>query len=380
MKKTIALVLAVLLAVSSAVTVSAGGLFKGGNEVQAQNEAASGVKTSGVFKESGKAAASDSASKDKTAKESTLILNGWKYYSLNEAGEKLNKYFKRKSTSFYMTKGEQRFFAGVYLLPADRTVLEYDEETCMLEAKASGSTEVYVYSEGGVPFYRFDITVVNETAVRKAPKDILCVTPSSAAVKIGSDVTFKVSAVKNGTLPDELYYVIEDGSECGSIDRKTGKFTASGSGVAVIRAYDPMDVAVYGEAVVLVGPVTSAVSYYDIDCKSTKGSVVVKNFSTIWKYYSYICGWIIGDDGYPVPVFRPIEATVEYPGGEKRDTKVLIGEAAVAALKYNVTKGVTNKATIKQNPFAHEEDIFQLDKNDYRILLYLNLIESFKNK
>ena len=91
------------------------------------------------------------------------IITGGKYFTDADAKKELDDFFKCNSKVFNMTKGESRIFCdGASFYSDNDKVVKFDKKTGKLVAKGEGKACVYVFTEGGVPFYRLDVNVGKE--------------------------------------------------------------------------------------------------------------------------------------------------------------------------------------------------------------------------
>jgi len=249
------------------------------------------------------------------------IIEGGKFCSVTDAKKELIEYFRKNCGDITMYKGESRVLcAGAYFYSDDTDVVVYNEKTGRLEAVGYGEASVYVYTKGGVPFYRFDVTVVKETI-----PETLTVKPDSNYILIGETIGFTVTD-ENGDEVEDVKLSLVSGTSRAVFSLRTGKLTALKNGPIVVRAESKSDPDVYGECLIYIGYRYSVCegNWYGCD-----GGIRVD------KWFGDICtggitkpsGWIVCDDGILIPVIKLEEAPVVQPDNTVKDETVLYQDA-----------------------------------------------------
>lgn len=265
------------------------------------------------------------------------IIEGGKFCSVTDAKKELIEYFRQNCGDIIMYKGESRVLcAGAYFYSDDSDVVIYNELTGSLEAVGYGEASVYVYTKGGVPFYRFDVTVVKETI-----PETLTVTPDSNYILIGETIDFTVTD-ENGDEVEDVTLSLVSGTSRAVFSRMTGKLTALKNGPIVVRAESKSDPDVYGECLIYIGYRYSvcAGDWYHCD-----GGIRVD------KWFGDICtggiskpsGWIKCLDGTLIPVLKLEEAPVVQPDGTVKDETVLYKDS------INIFEYLKNSYDIKSD-------------------------------
>lgn len=293
--------------------------------------------------------------------EQPCTIDGGKYYSKADAEKELQDYFNSHTYDLFLYEDDERIFCeGAYFVSTDNDVVYYDYTTDRLVANDSGSAYVYVYTKGGVPFFRLDVSVINKPGKNPSVVDLV---PDEWRLDGAGDTT-------DFTIISELYdeedfkYSIAHGSSIASIT-KDGKLKVTGNGPIVVRVSLKNNSNVYGEALLYSGQYVS--SFYDGYYTRT-GNKYVTNY---WGYdYDigdvrdrYINGWIKSTEGILVPVLKKSIGTVINSDGSERDTTIVTyGNVSVADLirdaygdkddlydiidKYNLFKGKDCKKTV----------------------------------
>ncbi len=248
------------------------------------------------------------------------IISGGKYFGIADAKAELLYYFKRNSSDFSMVKGESRYFCdGAYFYSDNTAVVAYNEETGTIDAKEVGTASVYVYTKGGIPFYRLDITVGEKTA-EKLP-ETLRIIPADKELKAGECTALTVTT-SDGSVISNAALSIKAGAYAAYISYN-GKLVAEKNGVVVIHAESLSDPSVYGDCVVYIGGYRNAISSgYWTDCDG--GIHVDKWFNGYFgNSFCKPSGWIKCTDGFMIPVLKLEDAGIVEPDGTIKDSTIL---------------------------------------------------------
>lgn len=261
------------------------------------------------------------------AKDYGCIIGGGKYYSTAAAKVELAKYFDENSYNMHFSKGDERTFCeGAYFYSTDPDVVYYDYKTGKLVAESIGSADVYVYTAGGVPFFRLDVSVG-----RKSTTPTLEVVPEDWHLEIGETTTFKVTA-SDGKVYDDIELSIWKGSDKAKLGGQSGKLTAEENGAVVIHASSKSNKNIYGDALVYIGSYTGAVKE---GCwTKCDGGIRVDNwYGDICGNFGKINGWIKSAEGILIPVLKLEDATVYDKDGTSAETTILT-MGSVSILDY----------------------------------------------
>lgn len=283
------------------------------------------------------------------------------YYSKADAEKELQSYFAAHTYDLFMYEDDERIFCdGAYFVSTDTDVVYYDYTTDRLVANDNGSAYVYVYTKGGVPFFRLNVSVINKLGSKYSIVDLV---PDEWHLDGAGDTTdFTINSSKYDE--EDFQYSIVHGNNIASIT-KDGKLKVTGTGPIVVRASLKTNANVYGEALLYAGQYIS--SFYDGYYTKT-GNKYVTNY---WGYdYDigdvrdcYINGWIKSKEGILVPVLKKSTGTVVNSDGSTRETTVVsYGNVSVADLirdaygdkddlydiikKYNLFKGKDYTKTV----------------------------------
>lgn len=248
------------------------------------------------------------------------IIEGGKYFSVFDAKNELIEYFRKNCGDITMYKGESRVLcAGAYFYSDDTDVVIFNDKTGRLEAVGYGEASVYVYTKGGVPFYRFDVTVVKESI-----PETLTVKPESNYILIGETIDFTVID-ENGKEVEDVKLSLVSGTSRAVFSPRTGKLTALKNGPIVVRAESKSDSSVYGECLIYIGYRYSVSADNWFDCDG--GIRVDKWFGDIDGSITKPSGWIKCTDGMLIPVLKLEEAPVVQPDGTVKDETVLFQDS-----------------------------------------------------
>lgn len=260
----------------------------------------------------------------KTVFYNSCDLIGGKFYSPEDAEELLEDYFEDNNYDLYLYEGEEQTLCeGAYFYSTDPDVVYYDYRTGKLVANGHGSADVYVYTTGGIPFFRFDVSVYRKTnTVKPVTLDLI---PDDWNLSVDDSTTFTVTA-SNGKTYDDITYSIWHGNDIARISQTTGKLSADKNGAVVVHAYSKSNPDVNGDALVFIGNIAGAVA--DGGWKYCDGGIRVDSWKDdICDYYytsKNVCGWLKSAEGILIPVIKFEDAVVD-KGGEKVETTILTG-------------------------------------------------------
>ena len=291
-----------------------------------------------------------------------LTVNGGKYYSKKDAEKELEKYFKEHTYTYYMYKGDERTFCdGAYFVSTDSDVVYYDYEEGRLVAKDSGNAYVYVYTKGGVPFFRIDVNVINKLGNTYSTLDLI---PDEWHLDGAGDTTGFTVVTNKDYDADDFYFTIAHGKDIASIT-KSGKLKVTGTGPIVVRAALKANSNICGEALLYSGEYVSF--FYDGYYKYDGGKYETNYWGCDYDIGDlrdcYIYGWIKSAEGIFIPVLKKSEGIIiDYDGSSKQGTVVSYGIVSIADLlrdaygdkedlyeiieKYNLFKGKDYKKDI----------------------------------
>lgn len=292
--------------------------------------------------------------------EKPCTIEGGKYYSKKDAEKELASYFDSHTYEVSMYEGDERIICeDVYFVSSDNDVVYYDYSADRLVANDSGSAYVYVYTKGGVPFFRLDVNVVNKTVGRYSTIDLI---PDEWHLDGNGDTTTFTIVTDGNYDADDFELSIEHGKKIASIT-KEGRLKVTGNGPIIVRASLKDNANVYGETLLYAGQYIS--SFYD-GYYTYSGNKYVTNY---WGYDiadvrdCYINGWIKSKEGIFVPVLKKSTGTVVKADGTEKDTTIVsYGNVSVADLirdaygdkddlydiidKYNLFKGKDYKKNL----------------------------------
>jgi len=303
-----------------------------------------------------------------------LVINGGKYYSKEDADKEIKKYFDDHTYDLYLYEGDERTFCdGAYFVSTDSDVVYYDYKEGRLVAEDSGSASVYVYTKGGVPFFRLDVQVINKPGSTWSVLDLV---PDKWQLDGKGDTTgFTVVTDKNYKA-DDFYFSIAHGDEIASIT-KSGKLTVDGNGPIVVRVALKSNPNICGEALLYSGEYVS--SFYDGYYTSTGNKYVTNYWGCDYDIADFrdcsIKGWIKSQEGIFIPVLKKTEATID---GEET-TVVTIDKVTIADLIRDAygDKEDLYEIIVKYNLFKDKDylkDILTYDDFDYLKFLLSQMI------
>lgn len=298
-----------------------------------------------------------------------LTIENGKYYSKKDAEAELENYYANHTYDVYMYEGDTRVFCdGAYFVSTNNDVVYYDYKNGCLVANDSGNAEVYVYTKGGVPFFRLDVAVINKINGKYSTLDVI---PDEWHLDGAGDTTsFTIVTDKDYDVDDFKLSVVH-GSDIAYFN-KDGELKVSGNGPIVVRVSLKSNANVYGEALLYSGKYVS--SFYD-GYYTNSGNCYRTDY---WGYdYDigsirdcYISGWIKSAEGIFVPVLKKSTATV-VDGDKSKTTTVVTGDnVSIADLirdaygdkddiyeiitKYNLFKGKDyKKDTVTYDDFDY---------------------------
>ncbi len=256
-----------------------------------------------------------------------VLING-KYYTVENARAEIENYLDRTAYNLIMVEGERRTICeGAYYVSSNPSVAYYDAASGKLVANRTGSSTVYVYTKGGVPIARLDVSVLVRASFEKL-NDILYVSTDAWNIGIDGSTVCSVKSASGKAYSDILYKVIR-GYDYGCVGEENGKISGRANGAVIVRAYSKANPDVYGDVLVYVGSLTSAI--FDGYWTTCPTGVQV----TSWGYdvsdyiaakNAIINGWIKSAEGIFIPVVRLSDAVKTNPDGTKEATKVLYGD------------------------------------------------------
>ena len=241
------------------------------------------------------------------------------YYASDKVD--LNSYFNTNMLSLNLTQGEvQTFGTGFKMISADNTIVKVitDSEGQKLIANGVGTTSVYLYTGGGVPFMKLSVTVVN--SLYGAYKGYIDVEVGSWRLDKVGDSTPIVVAVDKEHCNDTIKLSVVKGD--GYI--KDGKLYANGNGAIVVKAYSEKNPNIKGYAIVYVGQYVDAL--YDGYWTNVNGNISCNYWNPyLWGCDGYkINGWILTNTGAYLPVISKVETTTTKPDGDKVTTTTTV--------------------------------------------------------
>ncbi len=291
--------------------------------------------------------------------EKPVTIKGGKYYSKVDAEKELKNYFDSHTYDLVLYEDDERIFCdGAYFSSTDNKVVYYDYRTGRLVANDSGTASVYVYTNGGVPFFRLDVQVVNKPG--KNPTVVDLIADEWHLDGAGDTTTFTIKSDKYEE--DDFNYYIAHGSDIASIT-KSGKLTVTGNGPIVVRAMHKKYSNVCGETLIYSGEYISAFQEGYYTYKDNKYTTHYWGYDIGDFRDCYINGWIKSTEGIFVPVLKKFEGTVVREDGSSKETTIITSaNVTVADLireaygdkkdlyyvidKYNLFKGKDYKKTV----------------------------------
>lgn len=271
----------------------------------------------------------------KTVYSGSCGLRGAKYYSSSDAKKALDEYFSANSYDLYMTEGQEKTFCeNAYFYSTDPDVVYYDYYSGTLVAEKSGSADVYVYTTGGIPFFKLHISVSRKWSSSKT-YPTLSVVPDEWRLDIDETTEFTITA-SDGKTYDDIELTVLKGADKVSLTQISHKLTAEKNGAVVLYAYSKANPKICGEALIYIGPYEYSVydGYWSYGYTGGYDCINVSKWYDCWSwdYYTCISGWIKSAEGIFIPVIKVSDAVV-IDNGEKRDTTILtIGSVSYADL------------------------------------------------
>ena len=232
-------------------------------------------------------------------KATPCVIEGGKYYTKADAELELKKYFEDHTHTINMYKGNKRLFCdGVYYVSSNESVVYYDEDLNRLVARDDGHAYVYVYTTGGVPFFRLSVNVGKKSGGNTY--SVVDLIPEKWQIDAGETIGFTIKSDKYDA--DEFKYAIVYGDDIASI--KNGKLTVKGNGPVVVRVYLKKNADVYGEALIYSGKYVSSFCDGYYTCTGNKYSTNYWGWDIASMRDCYIKGWIRTWDGIFIPVIQ----------------------------------------------------------------------------
>ncbi|MBQ8400858.1 MAG: hypothetical protein IJX14_02910 [Clostridia bacterium] len=233
------------------------------------------------------------------------------YYAYDKVD--LNAYFNTNSMTLHLTQGEiQNFGTGFKMISADSSIVKVvnDYQGQKLVANGVGSTSVYLYTGGGVPFMKLSVTVVNYAYTPHTGH--IDVEVGSWRLDKSGDCTPIVVRVDEDHAADPVKLSVVKGN--GYI--KDGKLYANGNGAIVVKAYNEKNTSIQGYAIVYVGQNVDAL--YDGYWTNVNGSITCDYWNpNLWGYDGYkINGWVLTNGGAYLPVISKVETTTSTTTGD----------------------------------------------------------------
>jgi len=307
-------------------------------------------------------------------KEKPLTIAGGKYYSKKDAEKEIAKYFEDHTYDLDLYEGDERIFCeGAYFVSTDSDVVYYDYKEGRLVANDSGSASVYVYTKGGVPFFRLDVHVINKLGSKYSILDLV---PDKWQLEGKGDTTTFTVVTDGSYKAEDFYFTIAHGEEIASIT-KSGKLTVDGNGPIVVRVALKSNPNICGEALLYSGEYVS--SFYDGYYTSTGNKYVTNYWGCDYDIADFrdcsIKGWIKSQEGIFIPVLKKTEATID---GEET-TVVTIDKVTIADLIRDAygDKEDLYEIIVKYNLFKDKDylkDILTYDDFDYLKFLLSQMI------
>ncbi len=251
--------------------------------------------------------------------EKPVTIKGGKYYSKKDAEKELKNFFDSHTYDIVLYEDDERIFCdGAYFVSTDNKVVYYDYTTGRLVANDSGTASVYVYTNGGVPFFRLNVQVVNKPG--KNPTVVDLIADEWHLDGAGDTTTFTIKSDKYKA--EDFKFYIAHGKDIASIT-KSGKLKVTGKGPIVVRAMHKDYPDVCGETIIYAGDYMSAFQ---------EGYYTYKDNKYTTHYWGYdigdfrdctINGWIKSAEGIFIPVLKKFEGTVIREDGYKKETTIV---------------------------------------------------------
>lgn len=403
LKKLSLLLAALTLSSALASAASAGAIFKGYTN-NASDSAVESVsdKTSGnkvTTKPGGSPVVQSSGNKnfvstkppksDDCDKPSSIVIRpnyscdlvGGIFYSPEDAADLLEKYFDENTYEINLTEGEKYTLCeGAYFYSTDPDVVYYDYKTGRLAAKDNGTADVYLYTAGGIPFFRLDVNVQRKVTVNKAVS--LDVVAEDWNLSVGDETKLTVTA-SDGKVYDDIKYTIWYGNDRATVTQLSGKVSAKKNGVVVVHAYSESKSYIKGDAILYIGDIGGAVA--DGCWNKYEGGIHISGWKdNICDYYytaNNIKGWIKSAEGILIPVIKFEEATVDR-NGELVETTILTGgKYSLATLLKDIygkdesVNDIIRKYNLLKYGISCDKDYYVFDDIDMKTLVLSQLIK-----
>ena len=271
--------------------------------------------------------AKDVAVKKIYKNEKPVTIKNGKYYSKKDAEKELKNYFDSHTYDLYLYEDDERIICdGAYFVSTDSDVIYYDYRTGRLVANDSGNASVYVYTNGGVPFFRLDVCVTNHPG--KNPTVVDLIADKWHLDGAGDTTTFTIKSDKYEA--EDFNFTISHGKDIASIT-KDGKLTVTGNGPIVVSAIHKRYSNVCGETLIYAGEYVSAFhdGYYTY--KDNKYTTHYWGYDIGDFRDCYINGWIKSTEGIFVPVLKKMVAPVVHTNGTVKDTIVVTSDKVSVA-------------------------------------------------
>lgn len=249
-------------------------------------------------------------------------LYGAKYYTKADAQAAIEEYFKANTYDIYMTEGQSKTFCeDAYFYSDTPDVAYYDYRNGTIVAEGNGSAEVYVYTKGGVPFFKLNVYVSRKFSNTKE-NPTLTVTPDEWRLDVGEKTGFTVTS-SDGKEYDDIVLSVKLGAKRVELTQVTNELTAKKNGAVVVYAYSKSNPDICGETILYIGQyeymIREGCWNYDKDC--IKVNDWYCGWSCDYDFYSCVTGWIKSAEGIFIPVVKLKDAVVD-DDGTLRDTTI----------------------------------------------------------
>ena len=268
---------------------------------------------------------------------SSCITIPGKYYAYNQVD--IEAYFAKNTYSLYLYPDDvQTFGTGFKMISSNNSVVKIvsDENGQHLKAVGVGSANVYLYTNGGVPFMKLYVGVTNKGL--NLPQGYIDVAPAAwQLAKVGDSTDVIVKADKQ--YDDIKLQVVRGNAYIGN----DGKLYATGKGAVVLRAYSEKYPTIQGFAIVYVGQYVNAL--YDGYWTSANGCITGNYWNpNLWNCGGYkVVGWVLTVDGIYVPVISKGNSVVVKPETDKKpSSSTTIGYTDIYDLLYGHCDGNVN--------------------------------------
>ncbi|MBQ7922954.1 MAG: hypothetical protein IJ325_10345 [Clostridia bacterium] len=249
---------------------------------------------------------------------SSCLLIGGKYYPADKIS--IKKFFENNTFELTMRKGQVHLMNTGYKMYSDnsKVVLCYnDDGNQILKAVDHGTANIYLYTNGGVPFLRLSITVeINNKLFGKNSPVVDIQAADWNLSQIGDSTTISVFAT------EEYSKDIVVKAVYGKAVIDGNKVIADCNGPIVLMAYSEDTSAVCGFAVLYVGKYTASI--IDGTWKPTSSGICGSYWNPdLWCEDGYaVCGWIqMGNIYIPVVKACDDDHTSHLPGFNTKPIK-----------------------------------------------------------